>query len=297
MKLLTRSKAATTAALLALGCIGMLGVPVGSASAAAPKSAKPTIVLVHGAFADSSSWNGVISKLQADGYSVIAASDPLRVLKDDSDYVSDIIKNVDGPVVLVGHSYGGSVITNAANSTNNVKALIYVAAYAPDANESAFDLTGQFPGSILPDALAPPIALPDGAHDLYVQQDKFRAVFAADVSEKRAEVMAATQRPVTDAALKEGSGPPAWKSIPSWFVYGSADMVIPPAAHAFMAERAGAKRTITVRGASHVVMVSHPEVVANLIEEGLATWIFETAKRHQFFANSPQLGLPLSDED
>ena len=268
MKLLTRSKAATTAALLALGCIGMLGMPVGSASAAAPESAKPTIVLVHGAFADSSSWNGVISKLQADGYNVIAAADPLRVLKDDSDYVSDIVKNVDGPVVLVGHSYGGSIITNAANSANNVRALIYVSAYAPDTNESAFDLTGKFQGSILPDGLAPPVALPDGAHDLYVQQDKFRAVFAADVSEKQAELMAATQRPVTDVALKDGSGAPAWKSIPSWFVYGSADMVIPPAAHAFMAERAGAKRTVTVRGASHVVMVSHPAVVANLIEEG-----------------------------
>ena len=129
------------------------------------------------------------------------------------------------------------------------------------------DLTGKFPGSILPGALAPPIAQADGAHDLYVQQDKFRPVFAADVPEKQARLMAATQRPVTDEALKETSGAPAWKSIPSWFVYGSADSVIPPAAHAFMAQRAGSKDTIVVRGASHVVMVSHPSVVADLIEK------------------------------
>jgi len=267
MKRKLHYKAATSAALLALGCIGMLGMPAGSASAYERDSAKPTIVLVHGALADSSCWNGVIAKLQGDGYTVIAAADPLRDLKDDSDYVSLIVKNVKGPVVLVGHSYGGAIITNAATSAGNVKALIYVAAYAPDEGESAFDLTGQFPGSTLPGALAPPIALPDGANDLYVQQDKFRAVFAADVPEKEAERMAATQRPVTDAALKGASLTTAWRSIPSWFVYGSADMVIPPAAHAFMAERAGARRTIDVRGASHVVMVSHPAVVANLIEE------------------------------
>ncbi len=270
MKPGNRSKAATFAVLLALGCIGMLGTLVGSASAAEPESSKPTIVLVHGALADSSSWNGVIAKLQGDGYYVIAAADPLRDLKTDSDYVSEIVKNVNGPVVLVGHSYGGAIITDAATSAGNVKALIYVAAYAPDNNENAFDLTGEFPGSMLPGALAPPIALPDGAHDLYIQQEKFRSVFAADVPERQAELMAATQRPVTDAALKGASGPPAWKSIPSWFVYGSADMVIPPAAHAFMAERAGAKRTIRVKGASHVVMVSHPAVVANLIEEAAA---------------------------
>lgn len=268
MKRKMHSKAATSAALLALGFIGMLGMPVGSASASEPAPSKPTIVLVHGALADSSSWNGVIAKLQRDGYSVIAAPDPLRNLKDDSDYVAEIVNNVNGPVVLVGHSYGGAVITNAATTAGNVKALIYVAAYAPDDGESAFDLTGKFPGSILAGALAPPITLPDGTHDLYVQQDKFRPVFAADVPEKEAERMAATQRPVTDAALKGTSATPAWRSIPSWFVYGSEDMVIPPAAHAFMAERADAKRAITVRGASHVVMVSHPSVVANLIEEG-----------------------------
>lgn len=261
---------AASAAQMVLIAIDMLTMPTLAASAAAPEPTRTTIVLVHGALADSSSWDGVISKLQADGYSVIAAPDPLRSLKSDSDYVSGIVKNVKGPVVLVGHSYGGSIITNTATSADNVKALVYVAAYAPEAGESAFDLTGKFPGSTLPDALAPPVALADGAHDLYVQRDKFRSVFAADVPEKQAKLMAATQRPVTDVALKGASGAPAWKSIPSWFVYGSADKVIPAAVHAFMAQRAGAKETIVVKGAPHVVMVSHPSVVAKLIEKAAA---------------------------
>jgi pimeloyl-ACP methyl ester carboxylesterase len=267
MKLEKYLRQAASAAYMALIAIDMLTMPTGPASAAAPASTRTTIVLVHGALADSSSWDGVISRLQADGYTVVAAADPLRSLKSDSDYVSGIVKSVKGPVVLVGHSYGGSIITNAATGADNIKALVYVAAYAPEAGESAFYLTGKFPGSILPDALAPPIGLSDGAHDLYVQQDKFRSVFAADVPEKQTKLMAATQRPVTEVALKEASGAPAWKSIPSWFVHGSADKVIPPAVHAFMAQRAGARDTIVVKGASHVVMVSHPSVVANLIEK------------------------------
>lgn len=270
MKLVTYLKRAASTALLALSTVGMLNMAVGVASAATSEMAKPTIVLVHGAFADASSWDGVISKLQADGYTVIAAPDPLRGLKSDSDYVSGIVKSVKGPVILVGHSYGGSIITNAATGADNVKALVYVAAYAPEAGENAFDLTGKFPGSILPDALAPPIALADGAHDLYVQQGKFRSVFAADIPEKKAELMAATQRPVTDVALKGASEAPAWKTIPSWFVYGSADKVIPPAAHAFMAQRAGAKETMVVKGAPHLVMVAHPIIVADLIEKAAA---------------------------
>lgn len=270
MKLIAHFTQAAFAALLALSAIGMSILPIGTASAATSEPTKPTIVLVHGALADSSSWGGVIFKLQADGYTVIAAANPLRSLKSDSDYVSGIVKNIKGPVVLAGHSYGGSIITNAAMGADNVRALVYVAAYAPEAGESAFDLTGKFPGSILPGALAEPIAVADGAHDLYVQQDKFGPVFAADVPEKQVKLMAAIQRPVTDLALKGASDAPAWKSIPSWFVYGSADKVIPPAAHAFMAQRAGAKEALVVKGASHVVMVSHPSVVANLIEKAAA---------------------------
>jgi pimeloyl-ACP methyl ester carboxylesterase len=273
MKLVTYLNGFTSPALLVLGAISILTVPTVAPSAATPASTRPTIVLVHGALTGSSSWDGVISKLETDGYAVIAAPDPLRSLKSDSDYISGIVKNVKAPVVLVGHSYGGSIITNAATGADNVKALVYVAAYAPDAGENAFDLTGKFPGSILPDALAPPIALADGAHDLYVQQDKFQSVFAADVPEKQAKLMAATQRPVTDVALKDASGVPAWKSIPSWFVYGGNDKIIPPAAHVFMAQRAGAKDIIVVEGASHVVMISDPSVVANLIEKAAAATV------------------------
>jgi pimeloyl-ACP methyl ester carboxylesterase len=267
MKLITSSKLAASTALLALSAIGLSTILLDTASAATSESTKATIVLVHGALAGSSSWDGVISKLQADGYTVVAAPDPLRDLASDSTYVSDIVRNVQGPVVLVGHSYGGSIITNAATGADNVNALVYVAAYAPEAGESVFDLTGKFPGSILAEDLAPPIVLANGAHDLYLQQDKFRPVFAADLPEKQVRRLAATQRPVTDVALKGASGTPAWKSIPSWFVYGSADKVIPPAAHAFMAQRAGAKDTIVVRGAPHVVMISNPSVVADLIEK------------------------------
>jgi pimeloyl-ACP methyl ester carboxylesterase len=267
MKFITHIKQAASAALLALSAFGLLTLPTGTASAAASESTKATIVLVHGALADSSSWDGVIAKLQADGYTVIAAANPLRNLKGDSDSVAGVVKNVKGPVILVGHSYGGSIITNAATGADNVEALVYVAAYAPEAGESAFELTGKFPGSILPDSLAPPIALADGAHDLYLQQDRFRPVFAADVPQKQVKLLAATQRPVTDVALKGASGSPAWKRIPSWFVYGGADKVIPPAAHAFMAQRAGAKDTIVVNGAPHVVMISNPSVVADLIEK------------------------------
>jgi pimeloyl-ACP methyl ester carboxylesterase len=273
MKLMTHFKKAASIALIALGVIGMLTMPMGTASAATPEPTKATIILVHGALADSSSWDGVISRLQAHGYTVIAAANPLRSLKSDSDYVSSIVKNVKGPVVLVGHSYGGSVIANTATSADNVKAMVFVAAYAPEAGESAFDLTGKFPGSVLPGALAPPIALSDGAHDLYIQRDKFRSVFAADIPEKQAKVMAATQRPVTDVALKEASGAPAWHNIPCWFVYGGADKVIPPAVHAFMAQRAGAKDTIVVKGAPHLVMVSHPSVVADVIEKAAAATV------------------------
>jgi pimeloyl-ACP methyl ester carboxylesterase len=267
MKPPTYVKHIAATALLALGAVGMWGMAMRAAAAATPAAAQATIVLVHGALADSSSWDGVVSRLQADGYTVIAAPNPLRGLKHDSDYVSLKVKNVGGPVVLVGHSYGGSVITNAAISAGNVQALVYVAGFAPDAGESALDLATKFPGSQLAAAFAQPITLPNGAEDLYVQQDMFQSVFAADLPAKRANILAATQRPVTNVALTGVSGAPAWKSIPSWFIYGSADNAIPPAAHAFMANRAGARQTIIVQGASHLVMVSHPSIVAKLIEK------------------------------
>jgi pimeloyl-ACP methyl ester carboxylesterase len=227
----------------------------------------PTIVLVHGAFADSSSWNAVIPQLLSDGYEVIAVANPLRGLASDSEYVAGVIKGIPGPVILVGHSYGGAVISNAGAHSDNVKALVYVAGLAPDTGESAFGLVGKFPGSTLGDSLATPVPLAGGSHDLYVKQAAFRAPVAADVPEKRVRLMAATQRPLTDSAGNDPSAEAAWKTLPSWFIYGSADQSIPPAVHAFMAERANSRHTQVVKGASHVVMVSHPIEVARMIRE------------------------------
>ncbi|GGI54742.1 alpha/beta fold hydrolase [Oxalicibacterium solurbis] len=254
----------------AAALLGAVALPPASFAADADVNAaqaKPTVVLVHGAFADSSSWDGVAAKLIADGYPVIGAANPLRSVKGDADYVSRIVQNVKGPVILVGHSYGGSVITEAANGHDNVKGLVYVSAFAPEAGETVAGLASKFPGSTLGSALAQPVTLPDGGKDLYIDQTKFRNQFAADVPVAKARLMAEAQRPVTEAALNEASGTPAWKSLPSWFIYGSADKNIPPAAIAYMAQRAAAKKTVEIAGASHVVMTSHPAEVTKLIED------------------------------
>ncbi|PSB24426.1 alpha/beta hydrolase [Stenomitos frigidus ULC18] len=248
--------------------ITSLGTLMNPASA---QDGKPTIVLVHGAFAESASWNGVLTRLITKGYPTIAAANPLRGVKSDADYIASILKSIEGPIVLVGHSYGGSVITNAVNGNQNVKALVYVAGFAPDTGETATELTGRYPGSSLVPTLAPPVALPNGGKDFYIQQSKFHAQFAADVPVADAKLMASTQRPATDVAFNEASGAPAWKSTPSWFIYGSRDLNIPAAAHAFMAKRANSKETIAVKGASHVVMLSHPDAVATLIEHAATT--------------------------
>ena len=236
-------------------------------AAATAQPARPTIVLVHGAFADSSSWYGVIAILEKDGYRVIAAANPLRSVKGDGDTVRALLATISTPVVLVGHSYGGMVISNAANSQANVKALVYVAAFAPVAGESAGGLNQKYPGSLVGPALAPPVPLPGGGHDLYVQQEKFHDAFAPDVPADAAKLAAAAQRPVTDIAFGEPATEPAWKTIPSWFVYGDHDTAIPPKLHAFMAERARPRATSVVEGASHIVMISHPEAVAKVIED------------------------------
>jgi pimeloyl-ACP methyl ester carboxylesterase len=246
----------------------MLAVAFAAVPAAAQSEAKPTIVLVHGAFADSSSWMPVIERLKAHGFRVRAAANQLRSLSGDTDSVAALLKTIKGPVVLVGHSYGGMVISSAAKA-GDVRALVYVAAFAPETGESALGLTGKFPGSLIGDAIAPaPMA---GGVDLYIQREKFHAVFAQDLGELRAGLMWETQRPATQAALSDGAGEPAWKSIPSWFVYGDSDHCIPPAAHAFMAERAKAKDSVVVKGASHVVMLSHPDEVAKVIEAAAAS--------------------------
>ncbi|MGA5585208.1 alpha/beta fold hydrolase [Pseudomonas siliginis] len=240
------------------------------ATAAFAAPIKPTVVLVHGAFADSSSWNGVVKILEKDGYPVIAAANPLRSVKSDAQSVADVLASVKTPVVLVGHSYGGPVISEAAYGNANVKALVYVAAFAPEKGETAAELSGRFPGSTLGPTLSAPVELSDGGKDLYIQQDKFHEQFAADVSPADAKLMAATQRPVTVAALNEAATEPAWKTVPSYFVYGDQDKNIPAQALAFMAERAHSKQTVVVKGASHVVMVSNPKAVASLIETAAA---------------------------
>ncbi|WP_454745237.1 alpha/beta fold hydrolase [Ciceribacter selenitireducens] len=247
----------------------LVGAVVGAllSGTAAAEPAKPTVVLVHGAFADSSSWNGVIEILQQDGYPVVAAANPLRSVAADAAYVSGLVGSIEGPVVLVGHSYGGQVISTAARGRDNVKSLVYVAAFAPEAGEAAADLAGKFPGGTLGEALAAPVKLPEGGVDLLIDQAKFHQQFAHDVPAAEAARMAAGQRPITEAALTEKSGEPAWKTLPSFFVYGDGDKNIPAAALGFMAERAGSKRTVVVEGASHVVMVSKPQAVAELIEE------------------------------
>jgi len=225
---------------------------------------KPTIVLVHGAFAESASWYEVIQRLHADGYPVTAAPNPLRSLSGDAAVVSGVLATIDGPVVLVGHSYGGAVISNAAVGHDNVKALVFVAAFAPDAGESIGELSGKFPGSTLGETLAE-VPLPDGTVDLYIRQDKFHQQFIADVPAERAALDAAAQRPLNTTALQEGSGEPAWKTIPSWFVYPELDLNIPLEAHRFMARRAGARAETELPGASHAIAASEPAAVAEMI--------------------------------
>ncbi|TRW18360.1 alpha/beta hydrolase [Glacieibacterium frigidum] len=246
---------------VALGALALAG------SATAQPAARPTIILVHGAFAGSSSWNAVVSELQAGGYRVIAAANPLRSVAGDGDYVARLTRSIDGPVVLVGHSYGGEVINAAAADAPNVKALVFVAGFAPETGESAVSLGNQFPTGTLGQTLTKPVPQADGRGDVYIDQAKFHAQFAADVPLKAAMQMAATQRPIPLEALGEASAAPAtWKTLPSYFIYGSLDKNIPAALHAFMAKRAGAKATVAIAGASHVVMVSHPREVARMIE-------------------------------
>jgi pimeloyl-ACP methyl ester carboxylesterase len=240
---------------------------VGSIQTARASDQKPTIVLVHGAFAEGASWNNVVADLTRDGYPVVAAANPLRSLAGDAAAIASIANSINGPVVLVGHSYGGSVITVAAADVKNVKALVYVAGFALAAGESSLDLTGKFPGSTLGATLSAPVTLSSGGKDLYVKQDRFPAQFAADLPSEQARLMAATQRPVTEAAISDKATSSAWEKIPSWSIYGTRDLNIPPASFVFMAERAKSVKTIAVEGASHVVMMSHPHEVAALIED------------------------------
>lgn len=235
---------------------------------------KPTIVLVHGAFAESASWNGVIEKLHEHGVTTIAVANPLRSLAGDAAYVRDVIASVGGPVILAGHSYGGLVITEAAAKNEAVVGLVYAAAFVPESGQSAFALSTSEPGSTLGDALsAYPVA--SGGNEFVIRQDVFRHQFAADVPEAEAALMAATQRPVTEAALSEGlpTAAPAWKDIPSWHVFGDEDLNIPVAVHRAGAQRAESRGTWELTGASHAITVSRPDVVAQVIAEAAKAYV------------------------
>jgi pimeloyl-ACP methyl ester carboxylesterase len=230
-----------------------------------------TVALVHGAFADSSGWNGVIERLQADDIPVRALVNPLRGMAEDTAYVASAMSQIPGPVLAVGHSYGGAVITNAANATDNVVGLVYVAAFAPDEGESLMDIEGESRDSVLPDALRQ-TQYPSGngdppAVELSIDPASFRQAFAADLPERQAAVMSATQRPVAAAGFGEPSGPPAWRRLPSWAVVATGDKAAGSDVVMSMARRAGAQ--ITEVDASHVAMISHPDVVTGVVRDAL----------------------------
>jgi len=264
---------ATAALVLAVATASVAVFSAGaSARPATAAQAKPTIVLVHGAWANTASWSGVIARLQSEGYTVYSPPNPLRSLNGDAATIADFLRTIKGPVVLVGHSYGGAVITNAADGVPNVKALVYVDAFAPAQGESALELTAKFPGSVLNSASPSQVfrsvsypGEPTGDPLLYVNPSFFLNGFANDLSAKAGAVALATQAPVTLGAVTDVSGPPAWQHIPSWYVVGTIDQVIPEAAQMFMAERAHAH--ITKVRAGHLSIVSQPGVVAKVITE------------------------------
>jgi pimeloyl-ACP methyl ester carboxylesterase len=233
-------------------------------TAAGAGSAKPTVVLVHGAFAESASWNGVIPPLAAAGYRVIAAANPLRSVCSDAASVASVIDSVGGPVLLVAHSYGGTVISVAAAGRGEVVGLVYVAGFAPAVGESTAELTGRYPGSTLAETVVR-VPLPGGGVDLFIGRDRFHEQFCRDLPADVAARMAATQRPMTHAALTERATAAAWTGVPSFFVIPTGDRSIPLDAQRFMAERAGSRRTVEVRNASHAVAESQPAVVAEVI--------------------------------
>jgi pimeloyl-ACP methyl ester carboxylesterase len=232
---------------------------------------EPTVVLVHGAFADASSWNGVITRLRAKGVPLIAPANPLRGIGADSAYIAAVLAQIEGPVVAVGHSYGGAVITNAATDAKNVVGLVYVAAFAPDEGETLGAVEAGSKDSVLNAALVPrqyPTANGESATEFYIDPPKVRDAFAGDLDDGEAALIGAGQRPVAELAFSEPSGPPAWKNRPAWAVVATGDRAAGADVVRSMAERAGAK--ITEIDGSHVIMISQPEAVTNVIMEAVA---------------------------
>jgi len=237
--------------------------------AASSTGQKPTIVFVHGGYADSSCWNGVIARLQAKGYTTIAASNPLRGLPTDAPYVRSLLDSIDGPVVLVSHSMGGTVATNAAAGASNVKALVYVSAFVPDVGETQGELINKFPGSeVLPVSVPVAYTKPDGTTgtDLYLSKDG-KAAFAADISDEAFRLLQATQRPFDADSFTFPTTAAAWKTIPSWGIVAGRDKAIPPAAERWMYERAAFRKIVELPTSSHVAMISHPQAVSDLIQD------------------------------
>lgn len=265
----TLGAAAFVAALALTAC--------GSAPSAQPASPpathvvsadKPTIVLVHGGFTDASEWDAEIKSLQAAGYPVVAPPNPLRGMASDSQYLHSFLLSVKGPIILVGHSIGGFVTTQAAVGDPQVKALVYIAALMPDVGETATELVGKYPGATLGDNLqAVPFTLPGGGTgtDLYVKPDKFREVYAADVPQSVTDVMAAAERPLAASMFGEKCTEAAWKTIPSWDLITTQDFAATPAVQHFMAARAHSH--VTEVGSSHAVAISHPDAVTSIIEQ------------------------------
>jgi len=256
--------------------LALLAVPASVAlgsSSNASNIVKPSVVLIHGAWADGSSWSRVVSLLQTHGYTVYVPPNPLRGLTSDSAYIASFLQTITGPIILVGHSYGGAVITNAATGNPNVKALVYVDAFAPDQGESLASLSsvpppaGQSPSCVSgdPTQVFNFVPLNGGDVDLYVKPSLFPSCFANDLPPNEGAVLASTQRPFALSALPQPSGVPVWRSIPSFYLVGTIDNVIPPFAQLFMAQRANA--TIVQVRASHLVMISHPNAVVGLIDE------------------------------
>lgn len=266
---------------LALAVTALVAAPasVAAASSGAPPGAgpvaaadgkaavKPTVVLVHGAFADASGWNAVAEELTDHGYKVIAPANPLRGLVSDSAYIASVLKSVEGPIVLAGHSYGGAVISGAAVGNPNVRALVYVSAFMPDKGETLGALSAKFPGSELQPALNP-VPYSDGStkgSDLYIKTDKFHSVFAADLPVSQTRLMAIGQRPIAAACFEEAAPGAAWRSVPSWFVVSRHDKAIAPDLERWEAARAKSK-TVEI-DSSHVSMMSHPGVVTRQIRD------------------------------
>jgi pimeloyl-ACP methyl ester carboxylesterase len=258
------------------GSAALAATPLGAAASAATtestsrgKKAKPTIVLVHGGYADSSCWNGVIPRLQHEGYTAIAGSNPLRGVATDAPYIASLLDSIKGPVVLVAHSMGGTVITNAAAGKSNVKALVYISAFVPDVGETQGELIGKFPGSEIQAVSVPvPYTKADGSTgtDLYLSTEG-QAAFAADLPAATFRLLQATQRPFDVDSFTQPTKAAAWKTIPSWGLVAGRDKTIPPALERFMYARAKARKIVEVPTSSHVAMISHPHTVADLIRD------------------------------